>query len=109
VRIQDSRRHKLKGEGFIVNDDSVPRIVAALVANDHIHVTSQEVGQFAFAFVTPLGSDYDGCGHWAPSRMASLHVKPTVVKMTLRHPSPTRAWQLGLPLPFNCSNVTVGE
>jgi hypothetical protein len=39
--------------------------MAALIANDHIHVTSQEVGQLPLAFVTPLGSDYDGCGHWS--------------------------------------------
>jgi len=42
--------------------------VPALVANDDVHVMSQKVGEFSLAFVTPLGSDYHGCGHLTPSR-----------------------------------------
>ena len=62
----------MKGEGLAVDDDAVSGVVAALVAHDHIHVTSQEVGQLPFTFVTPLGSDDHRCGHWAPLESASL-------------------------------------
>ena len=51
-----------------VDHDAVTGVVATLVAHDKIHVTSQKVGEFSLAFVTPLGSDYHGCGHWTPSR-----------------------------------------
>jgi hypothetical protein len=57
----------LQREGFAANDNAVTSVVTALVANHHIHVTSQKVRQFSLAFVPPLGSDYDGCGHVAPS------------------------------------------
>jgi hypothetical protein len=67
VRVEHARGHELEGERLALHDDPVPGVVTALVANDHIHVASQEIGQFTFAFVTPLGSDYDGCGHWTPS------------------------------------------
>ena len=68
ARIENAGGHELERELLTVDDDAVPRIVSPLIANDKIHVARQEVGQFSFAFVTPLGSDYDGCGHWTPSR-----------------------------------------
>jgi hypothetical protein len=67
-RVEHPRGHELECEGLAVHDDAVSGVVAALVTNDHVHVTSEEVGQLPLALVTPLGSDYDGCGHWTPSR-----------------------------------------
>ena len=63
VRIEHTRGDELQGEGFAVNHDAVTGIVTALIADDHIHFGSEEVGKFALTLVTPLGSDDDGCWH----------------------------------------------
>ena len=41
----------------------VSGIVAALEADDHVHFISQNVNDFSFSFITPLGSDDDISSH----------------------------------------------
>ena len=63
VGVQDAARHQLEGEGLPVHHDGVPGVVAALVADDHLHLLGQEVGELALALIPPLGPDDDGCRH----------------------------------------------
>ena len=53
----------------------VAGVVAALVADDQLHLLGQEVGELALALVTPLGPDDDGCRHASspPLRMRITH------------------------------------
>ncbi len=61
VVVEHAARHQLEGEGLPVHHDGVPGVVAALVADDHVHLLGKQIGQLALAFVTPLGAD-DHCG-----------------------------------------------
>jgi hypothetical protein len=45
--------------------NGVTRIVAALVADHDIGLLAQQVGDFPFAFVAPLGAYYDENRHVA--------------------------------------------
>ena len=63
VVVEDAARHQLEGEGLAVHHDGVAGVVAALVADDQLHLLGQEVGELALALVTPLGPDDDGCRH----------------------------------------------
>ena len=58
----------MKLEHTIVNHDRVPSIDAALIANHNICRSTEEIGDFAFSFVTPLRTDDDniGQGHCGP-------------------------------------------
>ena len=44
-------------------DDGVAGVVAALRADDDIGFVREEIDDFSFAFVAPLGSDDDGIWH----------------------------------------------
>jgi hypothetical protein len=47
---------------FTTHHHGMPGVVSTLKSNDHIGVFGQQVNNFAFAFVPPLGSDdYDIC------------------------------------------------
>ena len=63
VVVEDSARHQLQGEALTVDDDGVPRVVAALIADDQLHLLGDEVGELALALVAPLGADDDGRWH----------------------------------------------
>ena len=63
VVVQDTGRDQLQGEGLAVDDEGVPRIVAALVADDQLHLLGDEVGEFPLALITPLGAHHDGRRH----------------------------------------------
>ena len=63
VGVEHPARHELQGEGLAVDHHRVPGVVAALVADDHVHVPGQQVGELALALVAPLGPDDHGCGH----------------------------------------------
>ena len=49
----------------LADDDRVPGVVAALVADDHVHLAGQDVGELALALVAPLGPDDHGGRHSA--------------------------------------------
>jgi hypothetical protein len=44
VRIEDSRGNQLEGKGLTLYDDSVAGVVATLVPDYKIHVSSEKVG-----------------------------------------------------------------
>ena len=46
----------------IVNNDRVPCIDAALVTDNNISGSAEEIGDLSFPFVTPLRSDDDNVG-----------------------------------------------
>jgi len=66
VRVQDARRDELQGVLLTVDNDGVAGVVAALVTHDIGVLFGQQVDDLGFAFVAPLGSDYDGDWHDAP-------------------------------------------
>ena len=63
VVVEDAARDQLEGEGLAVDHDGVAGVVAALVADDQVHLLGEEVGELPLALVTPLGADDHGRGH----------------------------------------------
>jgi hypothetical protein len=70
VVVEHARGDELEGERLIVDDERVPRVVPALVADDEVHLLGEEVGELALALVAPLGSDHDGRRHSLSSTVA---------------------------------------
>ena len=66
VIVEDAAGDQLQGKGLSVDNQGMPGVVAALVADDHRHLTSHEVGELALALVTPLRPDDDRRGHGNP-------------------------------------------
>ena len=64
--IQDPGWDQVERVPLAFDDDRVAGVVAALVADDDIGVRGQEVGDLAFAFVTPLEADEGYAGHLGP-------------------------------------------
>ena len=58
VRTQNARRQQVENELALVVDNGVPRIVAALIADDDVVVLGKQVNHSALAFVTPVDA-YD--------------------------------------------------
>ena len=48
---------------FTSNDDGVTGIVAALAADDDIGFIREEVDNFSFSFIAPLGADENRVWH----------------------------------------------
>ena len=63
VGIEDTGGDELQGEGLTVDHHRVPGVVAPLVADDHLHVTGQQIGELSLTLVAPLGPHDHGCGH----------------------------------------------
>ena len=63
VVVEDAARHQLQSERLTADDDRVPGVVPALVADDDLHLLGDEVGELALALVAPLRADHDRCGH----------------------------------------------
>ncbi len=57
IRVQDARRHEVKGELLGAMHHPVPGVAAALVADDIVGPTGQLIDDFAFAFIAPLGAN----------------------------------------------------
>ena len=49
-------------EHLTIDNDGVPRIHAALVANDDVSGAAQQIGDLSLALVTPLSTDDDNVG-----------------------------------------------
>jgi hypothetical protein len=56
--LQDSGRNQMADKLLITDNQGVAGIVSALKTNHHIGKFSQKIYDFAFAFISPLGS-YD--------------------------------------------------
>ena len=60
---EDACGQEVEGVLFAIDDDRVPRVVAAVEFDDVVSVLSQLVGCFSLAFVAPLGAENDDGGH----------------------------------------------
>ena len=65
VPVEHAARHELQRERLAVHHDGVARVVAALVADDQLHLLGNEVGELALALVTPLRPHHDRRRHVA--------------------------------------------
>ena len=65
VGVEDPGRHQMESELTAEILDGVARVVAALVADHDIGLLAEQVGDFPFAFVAPLGAYYDENRHVA--------------------------------------------
>ena len=64
VVVQDPRRDQLECKRLTVDHQGVAGVVAALVADDRMHLLGDEVGELALPLVAPLGAHHDGRRHW---------------------------------------------
>jgi hypothetical protein len=58
----------VEGVAFALDDDAVPGVRAAVVADDSVVLAGEEVDDLALAFIAPLEADNRGawrCGHAA--------------------------------------------
>ena len=53
----------MEGVLLAVDDHRVPGVVSTLVADDERVLLGEQVDDFGFALIAPLGSDDDGDGH----------------------------------------------
>jgi hypothetical protein len=61
--MQDAGRDQMQNDGLITDDQGVTSIVAPLVTHYVLGVFGIDIDNFPFAFVTPLGADYDDVCH----------------------------------------------
>jgi hypothetical protein len=67
-RIQHARGNEMQRKPHSIDHERVAGVMAALIAHNHRHLVGELIGDLAFAFITPLGSDDDCCGHRGPPR-----------------------------------------
>ena len=72
ARMQRARRHQAQDEFLAIDDQRVRGVVAALKADDHVGVGRQQVDNFAFAFIAPLGADHGDSFHIMSARHAHI-------------------------------------
>jgi hypothetical protein len=60
---QDARGNEMKNVFFTSDDDRVPSIVAALAADNDVGFIREEVDDFSFSFIAPLGADENRVWH----------------------------------------------
>ncbi len=60
--VKDPGGDQVEGVVLVRELDRVAGVVASLVAGDHVELVAEEVDDFAFAFVAPLGSDHGEIG-----------------------------------------------
>ena len=65
VGVEHTGRHEVKSELTPEILDCVAGVVAALIPDHHIGLLAQQIGDFPFAFVAPLGAYYDENRHVA--------------------------------------------
>ena len=71
--VHDAGGHEVQRELLVAVDDRVTRVVAALVANHVIVLACDQVGDFALAFVAPLGANQNRARHVCFSFRCSNH------------------------------------
>ena len=55
--VEDSARHEVQNVLLVSDDDGVPRVGAALEANNGVRLLRQKIYYLALAFIAPLGAD----------------------------------------------------
>jgi hypothetical protein len=63
---ENASRDEMDGEPLIADPDGVAGVITALVADYEISLRGQQINDAAFAFVSPLGANYNGCRHVCP-------------------------------------------
>ena len=56
-RTENTGRNQVQNVTFVTDFNRVSGVVAALKAYYHIHVPGEDVDQFTFTLITPLGTD----------------------------------------------------
>ena len=51
-------------EFFAAGDDGVAGVISACESNDKTGLASQNINEFSFGFVAPLGAYYHKCWHY---------------------------------------------
>ena len=62
-RPKDAAGHEMQHILHVVVNDRVPGVVAALGTHHHVHFLREIIDDLAFAFIAPLGADYDCVCH----------------------------------------------
>ena len=57
VRMEDAGRQQVQGELALVRNNGMSGVRAALKADNDIALTSQQIRNFPFSFVAPVGAD----------------------------------------------------
>src|SRR5947209_8699344 len=60
---QNSRRNQVQNVLRPAMDNSMPGVIPTLAAHNDVRLRSEDIDDFAFAFVPPLRADQDGVGH----------------------------------------------
>ena len=55
--IEDAGGDEMENVLLVADLDGVPGVVAALIADDNVGLLGQDVNDFAFAFIAPLGAN----------------------------------------------------
>ena len=63
IGVKRAGRDQVQNGFLAVDDQRVAGVIAALKAHDDIRVLGEQVDDFAFAFVSPLGTDDCDVGH----------------------------------------------
>ena len=75
--VKNAGGNQVQFQHLVVHNNGVTGIHTALVADDHIGRTTQEIGDLALPLVTPLSTDDDnvGQGHSGPQPLLSTRIK----------------------------------
>ncbi len=65
--VQDAGRHEVQDVLAAADDDRVARVVAAVVAGDHLHARREKVDDLPLPLVAPLGAGDHDVGHVSAS------------------------------------------
>ena len=63
VRMDNTCRYEVEDELEVTHLDRVPCVRASLVSDDDIGIGRQEVDDFGFSFIAPLGAQYNSNRH----------------------------------------------
>ena len=88
VVVEDSTGHQLESERDAIDHQGVAGVVAALVADDQLHLLGDEVGDLPLALIAPLSADDDGRRHGVTPSISREPSRETL--LAGRGPPPTR-------------------
>jgi len=63
VGVDETGRQQMELEGFAIDNDGMPRVVASGAARDDVEFSAESVDNLALAFVAPLRAEHNSCTH----------------------------------------------
>ena len=84
VVVHDTRRNEVQRQMVLGRDDRVAGVVAALEAHHVIIVAGEKVGNLTLAFIAPLRTDKNSCGHGCSFRIKAGHMRTSADIQTKR-------------------------